>query len=205
MYQTQRLQRYFSPLLITFIIVVVALVVAVCYVAFSRTTIAITLKDVPATLPFQYTAAELEIEPTTVEINADYTFTDYDADSSEDAIARGTVTLVNNYSVDQPLRETTRLLSDGGVLFHTDELVTVPAGGSIEVGVYADQPGASGNIGASKFEIVALASSLKDKIYAVSDEAMSGGLIKKVTLTDELVSEAKAAAASACLRRWSRR
>ncbi len=194
MNQTQRLQRYFSPLLIAFIAIVVVLVGAVLYVAFSKTTIAITLHDLPATTNFQYSAADLGVEPVVVSIDTTYTFTDYAADSSEDAVARGTITLVNTYSGDQPLVRTTRLLSDGGVLFRTDETVTVPAGGTIDVPVYADQAGAVGNIAASKFEIVALADSLKDKIYGESTEAMTGGLIKKVTLTDDLVTAAEEAA-----------
>lgn len=194
MNQTQRLQRYFSPLLIAFIVIVVLLVSAVCYVAFSRTTITVTLNDIPATVPFQYSAAELGVEATTIPIETTYTFTDYEADSSEDAIARGTVTLINNYSGDQPLVRTTRILSESGVLFRIDEPVTVPAGGSIEVEAYADEAGASGNIAPTKFEIVALDDSLKDQIYAESAEPMTGGLIKKVTLTDELVAQAKAAA-----------
>lgn len=193
----QRLQRYFSPILIVFISVVVILMAAVLYVAFSKTTITITVAPVPATVPFQYTPDELGIEVTTIPLDETYTFTDYTAAVSEDAIARGTVTLVNEYSVDQPLVRTTRLLSTEGVLFHTDETVTVPAGGTVEVAVYADQPGASGNNPPSTFEIVALSSSLKQQIYATSATAMTGGVIKRVTLTDQLIAEAQAAALAA--------
>ena len=126
-----------------------------------------------------------------------YTFTEYEASTTEDSIARGTVTLVNNSSGDQGLVRTTRLLSTEGVLFRTDETVTVPAGGSIDVVAYADQPGASGNIPASTFEIVALNPSLKAEIYATSANPMTGGVLKKVTLTATLIEEAKTAALTA--------
>lgn len=194
MVQTQRLQRYFSPLLIGFMVIVALLVAAVIYVAFSKTTISVVLKETPPTIPFQYSATELGIDIQTVAIDQTDTYTNYQADSTEDAIARGTVTLVNDYSGDQPLVRTTRLLSKEGVLFRTDETVTVPAGGSIDVPVYADQAGASGNIEPTTFEIVALDDSLKDQIYAKSSTAMTGGVLKKVTLTDDLITEAKATA-----------
>lgn len=195
----QRLQHYFSPILVGFVVLVGLLVLAVLYVAFSKTTIAIRLKTVPASIPFQYSAADVEVEPVVMEINDSYMFTDYEASASTDAIARGTVTLTNDYSVDQPLVRTTRLLSKSGVLFHTDDTVTVPAGGTVDVAVYADQPGSSGNIAADTFEIVALSSSLKEKIYATSTDAMTGGVIKKVELTDEIITQAKADAQVAIL------
>jgi hypothetical protein len=197
MSQSQRLQRYFSPLLIGFMAIVASLVLAVVYVAFSKTTVTVTLKDIPPTIPFQYTTTELGVEAQTIAIDDTYTYTDYTADSSEDSIARGTVTLVNDYSGDQPLVRTTRLLSKDGVLFRIDETVTVPAGGSIDVPVYADQAGVSGNIDPTTFEIVALDDSLKDQIYAKSTSAMTGGVIKKVTLTEDLIAAAKAAAEAA--------
>lgn len=193
----QRLQRFISPMLIAFMTIVAGLVLVVLYVAFSKTIITVTLAAVPATISFHSTPEELGITVTTLPIDETFTFTDYESSSDEAAIARGTVTLVNEYTVDQPLVRTTRLLSTEGVLFHTDETVTVPAGGSIVVAVYADQPGASGNIFPSQFEIVALHSNLKSKIYATSSSAMTGGVIKKVTLTDELIQQAEAAASAA--------
>lgn len=193
----QRLQRYFSPILIGFIGLVAVLVAAVLYVAFSKTTIIIRLADVPATVPFQYTPIDLDVAVTTLPLDESYTYTDYEASTTEDAIARGTVTLINESSGDQGLVSTTRLLSTEGVLFHTDETVTVPADDSIDVAVYADQPGANGNIPASRFEIVALNASLKPKIYATSADPMTGGVINQVTLTDQLIEQAQAAALQA--------
>ncbi|EKD78634.1 MAG: hypothetical protein ACD_41C00306G0004 [uncultured bacterium] len=195
--QGQRLQRYFSPILMIFIGIVLVLVAGVLYLAFSKTTIQITAAEVPSTVPFQYTPTDLGVTATSLDIKDAYTYTDYKASSTEDAVARGTVTLINESSGNQGLVATTRLLSTEGVLFRTDETVTVPAGGSVDVTVYADQAGASGNIPASRFEIVALNASLKTQIYATSATAMTGGVIKKVTLTDTLIEQAKTAALDA--------
>lgn len=192
----QRLQRYFSPILIAFIVIVVLLVVAVLYLAFSKTTITVRVADVASTVPFQYTPADLGIEATVIPIDDTYTYSEYEASSSEDGLAGGTATLVNETAGDQGLVATTRLLSTEGVLFRTAETVTVPAGGTIDVAVYADAAGATGNIPATRFEIVALNASLKPKIYATSATAMTGGIIKKVTLTDTLITDAKTAAAT---------
>jgi hypothetical protein len=70
---------------------------------------------------------------------------------------------------------TTRLLSSGGVLFRLDKGVTVPAGGSVEAVVFADQVGSTGDIGPDKFTIPGLSTSLQSSIYAESSVAMSGG------------------------------
>ncbi|MFA6474582.1 MAG: baseplate J/gp47 family protein [Patescibacteria group bacterium] len=193
----QRLQRYFSPVLIVFILVVAVLVAAVFYVAFSKTTVAVKLRDVPAKVPFQYSTTDLGLEITETPIDQTFTFTDYEANASEDAVATGTVTIYDETSSNQPLVRTTRLLSDSGILFHTDETVTVPAGGSIEVPVYADAAGASGNIEPDHFEIVALHDSVKAQIYAKSTSPMTGGVIKKVVLTDKIITVAKHAAKAA--------
>lgn len=57
------------------------------------------------------------------------------------ATTTGRVRIANRYSKDQPLIKTTRLLTSDGKLFRIDKTVTVPSGGSVEVGAYSDQPG----------------------------------------------------------------
>lgn len=186
----QRIQRFFSPLIIGYGVIVLLVLAFIFYVAFSKTTIIVTLAQSADTATFSYTAKELAGEVITTPVSHQIEFTDYEGES-EDAIARGNVSIINNYSTDQPLVKTTRLLSEDGVLFRTDETVTVPAGGSVTVSVYADQVGASGNIEPTKFEIVALWDGLKDNIYAESATAMTGGIIKRVTLTDTLAEQAE--------------
>lgn len=114
--------------------------------------------------------------------------------SEEPAKATGTVTIVNHGSKSQPLRSGTRLLSEGGALFRTTKRVDVPVGGTVDADVEADQPGKSGEIAPSRFEIVALWPGLKDKIYGESKQAFTGGTKTAVDVTQEdLVAARKAA------------
>jgi hypothetical protein len=94
-----------------------------------------------------------------------------------EGVATGFVTLVNESDNDQTLVATTRLLTAEGVLFRLKTRVNVPAGGRIKTEAYADQPGASGDIGPSRFTIPGLNASLQQVIYAESDAAMRGGQV----------------------------
>lgn len=87
------------------------------------------------------------------------------------AIARGKVKIINTYSRAQPLVRTTRLLTSDNKLFRIDKSVTVPAGGSVEVAIYADKPGAEFAIAPTKFTIPGLFVDLQKLIYAESTEA----------------------------------
>lgn len=99
--------------------------------------------------------------------------------------ATGVVRITNRYSRAQPLIPTTRLLSKEGVLFRTTEHVVVPVGGSIEVSVEADLPGALGDIGPTTFIIPGLWAGIQDKITGSSAKPTSGGKRPVVSLTDE--------------------
>lgn len=85
----------------------------------------------------------------------------------------GKVTIINNYNKNQPLVATTRLLSPEGKLYRLRSTVNVPAGGSAEAEVYADQAKEEMAIGPATFTIPGLWSGLQDKIYAQSQEAFS--------------------------------
>jgi len=84
----------------------------------------------------------------------------------------GKVIIINNYSKNQPLVATTRLLSPDNKLFRLKNTVNVPAGGRIEVEVYADEPSPEAAIGPTHFTIPGLWAGLQDKIYGESKEAM---------------------------------
>ncbi len=60
---------------------------------------------------------------------------------NENVIARGTVKIYNKYSSAQTLVRTTRLLTPDNKLYRIDAQVNIPAGGSVTVAAYADQPG----------------------------------------------------------------
>lgn len=83
----------------------------------------------------------------------------------------GKVEIINNYTQSQPLIATTRLLSSDGKLFRIKEKIVVPAGGSIEVEIYADEPSQEMAIGPTEFTVPGLWAGLQDKIYAKSDKA----------------------------------
>lgn len=187
---TPRVKRLFSPFIIIYCLCVVLVVAFIIYIAFNKTIITVILKQTPQQYSFNYTAEAVHGVELSLPLEHSYTYTAYEA-TEEVGTARGTVTIINNYSAAQPLVATTRLLSEDGVLFRTDETVTVPAGGRVTVPVYADQAGASGNIGPTKFEIVALWDGLKDNIYAESDVSMTGGVIKRVTMTEAIAEQAK--------------
>jgi hypothetical protein len=80
----------------------------------------------------------------------------------------GKVKIINNYSKNQPLVATTRLLSSDDKLFRIKDTVNVPAGGSIEVDVYADSVSEEMAIAPDKFIIPGLWSGIQDKVYAES-------------------------------------
>lgn len=94
-----------------------------------------------------------------------------------EGISRGTVTLINTGSTSQVLVKTTRLLTSENILFRIDADVTVPAGGQVDVPAYADAPGASGDIGPTRFTIPGLSVALQKVIYAENASPFVGGRV----------------------------
>lgn len=94
-----------------------------------------------------------------------------------DGIATGFVTLINESNEGQTLVATTRLLTPESVLFRIKARVNIPAKGRLKTEVYADQPGASGDISPSRFTIPGLNAALQKVIYAESDAPMKGGQV----------------------------
>lgn len=107
--------------------------------------------------------------------------------------AHGVVTLHNDGSADQPLVATTRLLTEGGVLFRMTEAVTVPASGTVQVEARADEAGKQGEIGPSRFTIPGLNAAKQIQIYATSDQAMIGGTERRAIVTETMLEEAHVA------------
>jgi len=91
--------------------------------------------------------------------------------------AGGYVTIYNNYSKNQALVKTTRLLTPDNKLFRITEGVTIPAGEQIEVWAEADATGEEFATEATTFKIPGLWEGLQDKIYA---EALSGMKLQSV-------------------------
>lgn len=129
-----------------------------------------------------------EIFENTVEEREDFPATQVEFEEKK---AHGEVIIINNYNRPQTLIRTTRLLSPQGILFRTDHTIRAPTGSKVKVKVYADQPGASGEIEPTRFTIPALWPGLQDKIYGISEKTMSGGLIEIRTITQDDIEQAK--------------
>jgi hypothetical protein len=89
--------------------------------------------------------------------------------SGEEVVGKeaiGEAVIINNYNRNQPLVATTRILAASGELFRLKNTVNVPAGESITVEIYADEPSPEMAIEATKFSIPGLWAGLQDKIYA---------------------------------------
>lgn len=80
----------------------------------------------------------------------------------------GRVIIINTYNKNQPLVATTRLLSPDNKLFRLKNTINVPAGGSQEVEIYADESISEMAIEPTKFTIPGLWAGLQDKIYGES-------------------------------------
>ena len=107
-------------------------------------------------------------------------------------IASGMITIFNKQNVDQDLIKRTRFKSEGEVIFRIREKVLVPANGELEVEVFADEEGAGGNIGSSRFILPGFSSEIKrTNVYGESYKPMTGGVIKEKVLTQEDINKAK--------------
>lgn len=107
--------------------------------------------------------------------------------SSKTDFAVGRATIINTTGRGYTFVATTRLLSKEGVLFRMVKTTSIPANGSVEVDVKADQPGAEGDIGPTTFTIPGLPVDQQKLITAKSDAAMTGGSgigVKGVSQTD---------------------
>lgn len=102
----------------------------------------------------------------------------------------GKVSIINNYTKNQPLVASTRLLSPDGKLFRIKDTINVPAGGSVEVEVYADKPNEAMAIGPTTFIIPGLWSGLQDKIYAESKEVFVYKKQIKTTILEKDIDQA---------------
>lgn len=178
-----RIEKYYNKIVIGFIAATVLLLAVIMYFSFAKTVVVLHPNVTTEQLSQNLSTEDVFGMVLLTDVSASESFSGVSSSESRPGRASGTVTIVNNYSADQPLVETTRLLSEDGVLFRTQETVTVPAGGSVEVSVAADEEGEAGNIGPSRFEVVALWDGLKEQIYAESSTAMTGGLITESLVT----------------------
>lgn len=186
-----RIEKYYNKIVALFVGLTVILLALIVYFSFSKTTLLVHAKELTMPVTAKMTVADLGGTVLLTTVEGSKSAAPSDTSVATPGKATGTVTIVNTHNQSQGLIATTRLLSTEGVLFRTQETVTVPAGGSVEVSVIADQEGPDGNIGASKFEIVALWPGLKEKIYGTSATAMTGGVTYSTKITAEEIQQLK--------------
>ena len=109
--------------------------------------------------------------------------------------ARGIVTVVNTRSSPWQLLPKTRFQNTDGLVFRVTNAITVPASGSLDAEVIADefdafnQPiGARGNILPTRFFLPGLSPDNQKLLYATSKAPMTGGqtLVKKQISEDDI-------------------
>lgn len=189
----------YRKIAVSFFVLTTLLLLVVLYLSFSQATIVITAEQgkisKELTLNVQGEATS-DLSGIFLEKNfsIDGTFpaTGMKVISTE---VGGKAIIINNYSRSQPLLSTTRLLSENGLLFRTKERVIAPAGGRVEVNIYADNPSLENAIGPSKFIIPGLWPGLQDKIYAVSQAPMKKLENSIKVATDRDIAQAKSALA----------
>ena len=199
--------RMYQHIAVAFVVITFLLLLCVLYLSVSRATIKVVAnpKVVEVTTsvdvvpePAKEDQVKGVVTEVTLEKNRVFTLPAEGAKQVEEK-ASGYVTLMNETTKDQPLVATTRLLSSEGVLYRLQNYVVVPAQGQVEAYVKADTAGKGGEIGASRFTIPGLGTSLQSQIYAVSVAPMTGGVQYVRALTQQDVDSAVATLAEEIL------
>lgn len=195
--------KFYRKIAFGFVALTGILVLLAAYFVLSKAEITISLAKEPLSVDFiadieesgDISGAPTAAAPGSVSIGGKLSETtvagekEYPATGSKtvEGNTGGKITIINNYSKDQPLVATTRFLAKEGILYRLKKGVTVPAGGKVEAEVYADKPSEEAEkLGPTTFTIPGLWEGLQDKIYGQSFAPMSGGKrdVKFVTETD---------------------
>lgn len=196
--------NFYRKIVIAFAAITALIIILIAYFAFSKTVAYVSLNPQEKSTSFNIDVKkELTDEDKNygnvlagyllkTTVNDQKTFENPNKGEEVPAQATGKVTIYNNFAKVQPLAATTRLLTTDNILFRIKNRVDVPAHGKLEnVEIYADQMGASGNIGPTKFTIPGLSKELQEKIYAESVEPTTGGLKSAKVVTAENISQAR--------------
>ena len=198
--------KIYKKIILVFCIFTVILLGFIAYFSFSKTKILITLNPQKISTAFSLTMKKDLTPEGTVDNSiivpgqllsatqkGSKTFQNPSQSGEQiEAQATGLVTIYNNWTEDQPLAATTRLLTPDGILFRIKNRVDVPAHGQVEqVEVYADVAGATGNIASTKFTVPGLWPGLQEKVYAESFEPMTGGLRQADIITQGNITQSK--------------
>ncbi|TRZ78683.1 hypothetical protein D4R87_00095 [bacterium] len=175
--------RVFS---ISFFLISAGLVLFVGYLTFSRATVVLTPATTTKTavtkivINSQQQNIDLEntIIPGTLTIHEfEKIYKDIPImDKAISSKSTGAVTIFNKQSKNQYLLIDSQLSgAKNSVVFMTDQAITVPANGSVQMTVTAKEAGIEGNIPAQKFNFIKLSPSMQTMVYAESSDFMRGG------------------------------
>lgn len=172
--------RFYKFVALSFLCITILLLGLIVFMSAKRATITITTKPEPIDTNFTLEVGDeqndsilTEIKSTVVELEKRY---EQHGVREEEGQATGYITIYNDNTAPQPLVVKTRFLTPDNVLFRLKSGVTVPAGGTVQAEVYADEKGAAGNIGPSDFVVPGLKGKLHELVYAKSTEPMAGGV-----------------------------
>lgn len=159
-------------------LIVVAGCGAVLY-SFSGAKVVITPVTAEATvtadLDAMASAGDLTFQTITVDKVATVDVASEGTITSNDA-AQGSITITNQQTTSQALIKNTRFATPTGLVFRIHDSVSIPATGSLQVPVYADEPGDKYNIAPTTFTIPGLKGNKAfDLVTAKSIAPMAGG------------------------------
>jgi hypothetical protein len=188
--------KFYKIIALSFLVITIILLGSIVFMSAKRATITVVTKAAPVEATFSVGVGEAEAPrtilgftaTTTVGLEKKFSPT---GTKKEPGIAEGIIIIHNDSDTGQPLVATTRFLSPDNVLFRLKNSVVVPAGGTLDALVYADQEGEEGNIAPTKFTIPGLNEDKQKVVYGESTSPMSGGIKTVGILTSEDVEKAK--------------
>jgi hypothetical protein len=199
----QAIQPSYRNLIIIFSVLALLLVLLVLYFALSQATITITPAYAQQKVGFIVqvidknktdidSISQGKIPGLLKEVTIDTTkeFTASQIELSGDK-ATGKLTIINNYTENQPLVATTRFQAPNGLIFRLPESIVVPAKSKMEVTVVADKAGAEYELGPTKFIIPGF-TWRRQFIWAESTGSMARTKTKEYKLTKEDIEKALA-------------
>jgi hypothetical protein len=188
-----RVTDSYKKLVLGFVIVTVILVAIILYFSASKAIVKITPRvtavetDFVADVVTDGGAVEGALQGLLFETEVEGTIAgDATGAKALEGSSIGKVFLINDRPESQTLVQRTRLLTSDGVLLRLSNQVNIPAGGELEVGVYADDPSAFEELVPTSFTIPGLHESMQKLVYAESRVTLKseGDTIKVVKAID---------------------
>ncbi len=180
--QKQKSIKLYRRIALQFIILILVFVAGVVYFTGTKLTVAISPASETISESVQFAVVSSQEAETSLPaarvvpgeiIDTNISSEKVYETSGEEKIGEevvGEVIIYNNYSRNQPLIATTRLLTPDQKLYRISEDVNVPAGGSVRVEAYADTVSPDMAISSTRMTIPGLWAGLQDQIYAENPE-----------------------------------